>query len=277
QQHRLASLLDRLSSCFQHSYHAQAGSSVIERSRIPGNALVEIRQLGFQSLDLFDLRSPHISRAIADQQLMQILAILDADSFVVNFDFFVRIKIVPHEHFLLATDEGRADFYRRQPIYVHMRNDVPREIKGDERHVLMAVEMAFTGCNDSFWIVLDDVIHDGKIVGRQVPDDIDIVLEQAKVHAKGVVVVQISKGPVINELPDLPHSTGEQKSMVHHNLQAFALSQLNQFLRLPRIASERLFHEYVLTVVKRRLGQLVVCPDRSDYGDHIYFRRLKYV
>ena len=60
----------------------------------------------------------------------------------------------------------------------------------------------------------------------KVPDDIYVVLKQAEVHSCGVVVVEFAKFAGIDELLDLPHRSGEQEGMVHHDLEMLALGQV---------------------------------------------------
>src|SRR5215831_15924587 len=137
--------------------------------------------------------------------------------------------------------------------------------------------MAFTGGNDRFRIVLDDVIHDGEIVRRQVPDNIDVMLKQTQVDAKRIVIIEITQRSIVHELADLPDRACEKERMIHHDLQSFAVSQFNQLFGLPRITGKRLLHEDMLAVVERCLRQLVVRPDRSDHGNDIDFRRFEYL
>ena len=57
--------------------------------------------------------------------------------------------------------------------------------------------------------------------------------------------------------------------MVHHDLQALALSQLNQLLGLLRSRRKRLFDENMLAVLQGGFCQFEVGPDRSDDGNRI--------
>ena len=68
-----------------------------------------------------------------------------------------------------------------------------REINRNERNVFHSVQMFFTGRHDGLRLTLDQVIHDGEIVRRQVPDHADVVLEQSEVHAQRIVIVQIAE------------------------------------------------------------------------------------
>ncbi len=80
--------------------------------------------------------------------------------------------------------------------------------------------------------VMDDVIHDRQIVRRQIPQDVDVVLEQAEVHARRVEVVQIAERAAVDELPDLHDRTAEEKRVVDHDLEPLALGELDELLGL---------------------------------------------
>src|SRR5215467_9347660 len=86
---------------FEYLHHAQTSRTIIKRSLIVLHTVDKVSRLCSQSLGLFDLWRPHIARAVADQQLVDARPTLYVDSFVVNFDLFVGVKIVPNEHLLL--------------------------------------------------------------------------------------------------------------------------------------------------------------------------------
>src|SRR6516165_6043366 len=115
-----------------------------------------------------------------------------ANTLVVDLDFFVGFEVVPHEHSFLASNQGGAHLHGGQPVHVNVRDDVLGEIDGDERNVFDTVQMLFARSYDGFRLLPDHVVHDGEIVRGEVPNDVDVVLEQAKIDAKGIVVVQIA-------------------------------------------------------------------------------------
>ena len=48
-------------------------------------------------------------------------------------------------------------------------------------------------CGNRFWLFRDQVSQNRDIMRRQVPNNIDVVLEQAKVYAYGIEVVKLSQ------------------------------------------------------------------------------------
>ena len=77
----------------------------------------------------------------------------------------------------------------------------------------------------------DQVVHDGEIVRRQVPDHVDIVLEQAEIDARGIVVEELSEHAFVDQLADLPHGAGEEERVIDHDLQVSGGGQVDQLLR----------------------------------------------
>ena len=71
-------------------------------------------------------------------------------------------------------------------------------------------------------LLADDVVHDRQIVRREVPDDADVVLKQAEVHARRVEVVERPERAGVDDLADLPHRAAEQERVVDHDLQVLA-------------------------------------------------------
>ena len=77
-----------------------------------------------------------------------------------------------------------------------MGNNLVRKIESHESHVFETVEVSLPSGHDGLRSLLDQVIHDRQVMRGEVPDYIDVVLEQAKVHACGIVVVQFSERPL---------------------------------------------------------------------------------
>ena len=104
-----------------------------------------------------------------------------------------------------------------------MRNNAFREVHGDKRDVFDAIQMLFTGGDHGFRFLLDYVIHNRQIMGSQVPDYVHIVLEQAQIHAQRIVIVKITQFSVVHHLANFFHGASEQKRVIHHDFQVFAV------------------------------------------------------
>src|SRR5262249_56981804 len=129
---------------------------------------------------------------------------------------------------------------------VYMGNDLVREVQRDEGHIFEAIQVALSSCDDRLGPFVDQVIHDGKIVGGEIPYDIDVVLKEAEVDTGRVVVVQLAEGIFVQQFSDFAYRTSEQKSVVHHYLQVLLFSQFDQFLSLGSITGKWFLHENVL-------------------------------
>ena len=115
----------------------------------------------------------------------------------------------------------------------------------------------------------NDVIHDRQVVGREIPHDAHVVLEESEIDAGRVEIIQGTQGAVVDELFDLPHRPAEEKRVVDHDLEVLAIGQLDELFRLLRGRREGLFDEDVLAVLQGGFRELEVRPDRSDDGDRI--------
>ena len=137
------------------------------------------------------------------------------------------------------------------------------KVDSDESNVFDAVQVPLSGGHNGFWLVRNHIIHDAQIVGRQIPDHVDVMLEKTQVHTQGIVVVEISQFSFVDQVLDLPHRTREQKGVVDHNLQVLAICKFDQFFCLRDAVGKWLFDKDMLSVLQRLLGQFIMGPDWS--------------
>ena len=126
--------------------------------------------------------------------------------------------------------------------------------------------------HDCFRRPLDQVVHDRKVVWRQVPHHICVGLEHAEIDSCGVVVVERSERVVVDQLADLAHRAREQECVIHHDLEILPVCQLNELLRFVGAAGEWFLDEDVFPIFKRRPGHWEVQGRRSDNGDGVNLR-----
>src|SRR6266403_1041625 len=106
---------------FQNLDHPQTCRPIIDWCSVVQYAVDEIFKLDFQGLSLLDFWRANISRAIADQQIIDASPISHLHAFIVDFDFFIGLKIIPHQHLFLATDQSLANLDRCKPVDVDVR------------------------------------------------------------------------------------------------------------------------------------------------------------
>src|ERR1019366_3094423 len=119
----------------------------------------------------------------------------------------------------------------------------------------------------------DKVVHDRQVMWSKIPNHIYVMLEQAQVDAHGVVVIQVAQHSFLQQLFDLAHGSGEEKGVVHHDLQIFPDCKVDQFFRLRRGTCERLLDENVLAILQGGFGKFEVRPDGGYYRDCVNFSR----
>src|SRR3989442_6691067 len=101
-------------------------------------------------------------------------------------------------------------------------------------------------------------------MGREVPDDADVMLEEPQVDSRRVVVIEIAEDAFVEELTDLPNGPREEEGVIHHDLECLPLGQLDQLFRLVGGGCKGLFDERVLAVPQSGSGQFEV----RRYGGH---------
>ena len=80
-----------------------------------------------------------------------------------------------------------------------MRNDVLRKIERHKSHIFVAVEVALAGRNDRLRLALDKIVHDRQIVRSEIPQHIDVVLEEAQIDPRGIVVIEIAERAFVQQ------------------------------------------------------------------------------
>src|SRR5436190_5551870 len=136
-----SSFLQRLIGRLEQPEHAQPRCAVVARRPTVQDAVDEIVELDFQCLFLLDLRYPDIARSVAHQVVVDVARIDDLRALVVDLDFLVGFKVVPHEHLVFAADQRGPHFDGGQPVDVDVRDQVVGKINRDERQIGHAVEV----------------------------------------------------------------------------------------------------------------------------------------
>jgi hypothetical protein len=95
------------------------------------------------------------------------------------------------------------------------------------------------------------------------------VLKQSQVDAGGIVVIQLPQSSFSEQLGYLPHGSGEQEGVIHHDPEVLLDGKIDELFALGNIAGERLLDKDVFAVLQRGLRQLIVRPHRSNDGDSI--------
>src|SRR6476659_2354645 len=104
--HQPTAIIQRQLDRFKQPHHTEPSRAVANRRLVASHALKEMRELERKRLSLVHFRRPHVTRAVADEQVVDALSTRDVDALVVHLNLFVRFKIVPYEHLVATTDQG---------------------------------------------------------------------------------------------------------------------------------------------------------------------------
>lgn len=103
----------------------------------------------------------------------------------------------------------------------------------------------------------------------EIPENVDVMLEQPQVDAGGIVVIQPSQSSLSEQLGNFSYRAGKEEGVIHHDPEVFLDGQIDELLTLRNVAGEGFFDEDMLAIFKSGLGQLIVGPHRSDDGNGI--------
>src|SRR5437773_9779635 len=105
------------------------------------------------------------------------------NSHIVDADFFVRLQIVIYDHAPCANDGHFTNFSRLEPTALDSGEALVREIEGHIGYVLhVPVDMCVSLTVNRKGELAENMENDRNVMGRQVPGDIDVCLEQTEVQ-----------------------------------------------------------------------------------------------
>jgi hypothetical protein len=117
----------------------------------------------------------------------------------------------------------------------------------------------------------DEVIHDGEVMGGEVPDDVDIMLEESEVDADAVDEVEISEFTLLEEFLHFPHGAAEEERVIDHEDAAGLFGGVDHGFGIGDVGSERFFDEDVFSGGESGECEWGMGADGSGDGDGIDF------
>ena len=73
----------------------------------------------------------------------------------------------------------------------------------------------------------NQIVDDGQIVRRQIPDDVRIMLEEAQVHSRRVIVIKLAENPRIHQFTNLPNRAIKEKRVVDHDAEVLPCGEID--------------------------------------------------
>src|SRR5262245_31630671 len=102
-----------------------------------------------------------------------------------------------------------------------MGDEATVEVHCQVGDVLDAVaDVAGATGTDAYRWFLDEMVQDGDVVRCQIPEHVDIALDEAEVDAHRIEVVQLAQVAARNDLLHLAYRTGIDEGVVDHERKA---------------------------------------------------------
>ena len=195
------------------------------------DALKEVDRFGLQPFRDVHLRRPHVARTISDEHLIPRVAfVAEFYAFVVYFHLLADFQIVVHDHLAAAANQRPPKLDRRQPVHVHVRDGRILEKERQVGHVLrLAADMSSASGRHRAWLDRHHVVHDREIMDRQIPNDVDVGLEDTQVDPRAVDVEDLAQVPGLHQIADLVHRAGVHERVTDHEHDVALCRRLGQF------------------------------------------------
>ena len=117
----------------------------------------------------------------------------------------------------------------------------------------------------------DEVVHDGEVMGGEVPDDVDIMLEESEVDADAVDEVEISELSLLKEFLHFPNGAAEEERVIDHEDAAGLFGGVDHGFGVGDVGSEWFFDEDMFSGGERGECEGGMCGDGCGDGDGVDF------
>src|SRR5205807_6182484 len=109
------------------------------------------------------------------------------------------------------------NLYGREPVEMKVRDKVTGKFHDQVRDVFDAFfDMTTANSAEAFRLPLDQIIHNRKIVRRQIPKHVDVSLKQTEIDAHRIKVEQISQLGTAHDFFHLAHRAGVNECVIDH-------------------------------------------------------------
>src|ERR1700730_16745474 len=204
---------------FEQPDNTIAGMSVADWRPLFGNRTYKFAGHEPQSLAGIQVWCEHVTISVACEHPFPALRVMDhGDSLVVNLDLLGRFHVVVENHLPAAPNERSANLHGSQPVEVEVGDHTAFEMGGNIGNVLeWTIEVLHARGGNRHRFGIAQVIHDGKIVWRQIPDHVDIALDQAKADSDRVKVEDVTHVARIDQRSDATNGRGVKEGVINHH------------------------------------------------------------
>ena len=209
--------------------------------------------LDSKRLRVIEPRSEHVARAVLHKAAVQVLDIGDQlCAAVVHLQLLNRLNVVVNEHFAARADDRAANLRGGEPIHVEVGKRAASKFQRHVRDVLVfEVDVPGAQRGDRFHRTVEQIEHHGNVVGRQIPDHVDVALEDPEVDASRVVVVDVPHFARVEVLFHLLDGAGEEVRVIDRQDAAGGAGGGNHPFGVAHVRGQRLFDKDMLAPLQR--------------------------
>src|ERR1700674_539271 len=257
-----------LGNLFQDLNHFQPERAVSARPPAGGAAVDKVFDFDQQGFDIAEIGSHHVAESIGELVLSERFGLLHHYATVIDLYLFAGVGIVIHDHALGADDRRAAHLLRRKPTDFDGCHHAAGELEPDERHIILVLLHTGTpeGTSPDGHFV-KPMQQDRHIVDGQIPDDINIFLVQAQIHARQADVMDVSQRPILNEVLHHVYGWAVNKGMAGHERASLALRQFDEFFGKARAVGKWFFDHHMLAAEQSFAGEFEM---GGDWGCNHY-------
>ncbi len=176
---------ERNRSCLQNSYQLKPLGTAGQRPPAGLDTFKEMLANCLERFLLLDVRNVAVPIMIGVLKLRECVVVgRPFHPNVVDADFFVRLQVVVYDHSPGPDDRHFPDFPRLEPAALDRGKTLMAKGQRHVRDVLdMRRDMSVTRTIDCNWEFSKNVENDRDVVRREIPGDIDVLLEEAQIES----------------------------------------------------------------------------------------------
>ena len=136
---------------------------------------------------------------------------------VVDAQLLGGVRVVEHDHLLVADHSHPARLHGVEPAHVHAREHLAGVAEGHEDHILGAcLEVRLPACDQVYWIGTEPVAKHRQVVRGQVPQCVHVLADGAEAGTLEVEVADLPEQTLVDVRLDRAHRRVEEECVADH-------------------------------------------------------------
>src|ERR1700738_1831075 len=188
----LSFAFNRAIHCFENTDDFAALRAAADWALPLAHALQEVAALVLQGFRGLDPRADNIPIADFETRLsiIQRLLLQSTHAFFEDSHLFNAIEVIENDALVTPHDDDFSSLVRVGPADMNMTNDVSRVTERNKSNIMTAIPQNLAAYRaDPLRHAVQQIVKNGNVVRRQVPERIHIVTDRTEVCSAGVEVI----------------------------------------------------------------------------------------